>query len=113
MARGLRASRRLSSPRRQVHATGGARARPNTPRLLAAAAATTTPQVCCSGPAEAARALVAMAEAREWLALYRVKDFSVVADWEEGEGEAGGADALPVAFTLLECKWNDMTYFKF
>jgi hypothetical protein len=54
-----------------------------------------------------------MAEAREWLALYRVKDFSVVADWEEGEGEAGGADALPVAFTLLECKWNDMTYFKF
>jgi len=77
-------------------------------------------QLCCTGLTEAPKALLAMAEAREWLKLYRVKDFAVAVEVEgaggggRGAGREGvGGGAWPLTFTLLECKWNAMTYFKY
>jgi hypothetical protein len=73
--------------------------------------------VCCSGLDEASKALVAMAEAREWLQLYRLKDFSAALAVAGAGGAGGGANAgvegWPVTFWLLECRWNCMTYFKY
>jgi hypothetical protein len=72
-------------------------------------------QVCCAGLGEAPRALLAMAEARDWLRLYRMKDFAVAAEaGGMGDGGGGGGGAVwPLTLTLLECKWNSMTYFKY
>lgn len=63
-----------------------------------------------------------MADAREWLRLYRMKDFAVTVEGAarggggEGGGDGGGGDGgaqWPLAFMLLECRWNQMTYFKY